>query len=132
MTGTQAPLSPRDELLWQRATEAADAATEEAVEALRGAAIRCVLLRGPAFARRLYDAGERRYYDDGDLLVDDVALAEGPQQELMGVVGLPPRPRELPVRVGEEQGEAGRRRLRRMEQRAGRADRSEGRRASPL
>jgi hypothetical protein len=76
--GDEGP-SPQDEVLWQRATGTADAATAEAVEALSEAGIPCILLRGPAFARRLYNSGERRYYDDGDLLVRpaDVTAAEG-------------------------------------------------------
>src|SRR5688572_28883539 len=46
-----------------------DGATVEAVEALEGAGVRALLLKGPALASLLYDAGEERIWDDADLLV---------------------------------------------------------------
>jgi hypothetical protein len=63
----------------------ADAATAEAVEALRAVGIRTMLLRGPVFARRLYGANESRYYDDGDLLVHPTAVAAA--EEVLSVLG---------------------------------------------
>lgn len=48
---------------------AIDAATAEAVAALEKTGIRVLLLKGPALAHLLYDAGEERAWDDADLLV---------------------------------------------------------------
>ncbi len=49
---------------------AVDAATVEAVTALRRAGCEALLLKGPALAELLYDRGEERSWDDADLLVD--------------------------------------------------------------
>jgi hypothetical protein len=46
-----------------------DAATAEVLGTLARRGIDCILLRGPAIARRLYDAAELRSYIDADLLV---------------------------------------------------------------
>lgn len=56
-----------------------DAATAEVIGALALRAVDCILLRGPAVARRLYDAVELRSYIDADLLVSphQVIKAEG-------------------------------------------------------
>jgi hypothetical protein len=48
---------------------AIDAATAEAVVALRAAGIRSILLKGPSFDALLYDEDEPRPYSDIDLLV---------------------------------------------------------------
>lgn len=55
-----------------------DAVTVQVVTALREAGLPCLLLRGPVIARRLYQRGEIRPYEDCDLLVrlDDLAPAE--------------------------------------------------------
>lgn len=50
-------------------TLAIDAATAEAVRALRAAGIACVLLKGPTLLGWLYDEGESHFYSDADLLV---------------------------------------------------------------
>jgi hypothetical protein len=52
------------------ASLAADAATVEVVEALGERGLEAILLKGPALARLLYEAGEERSWDDADLLVD--------------------------------------------------------------
>lgn len=66
-----------------------DGATVEAVEALEGAGVRTLLLKGPALAALLYDAGEERIWDDADLLVapDDRDRA----LEVLGSLGFRPR-----------------------------------------
>ena len=48
---------------------AIDAATAQAVTALREAGVRCILLKGPSFDAWLYDRHEPRLYADIDLLV---------------------------------------------------------------
>ncbi len=55
-----------------------DAGTGQVVIALREAGVPCLLLRGPVIARRLYQRGEIRPYEDSDLLVrlHDVNVAE--------------------------------------------------------
>jgi hypothetical protein len=61
-----------------------DAVTAEVVQALHAAAIRSVLLKGPALVRALYADGADRPYGDIDLLVapDDVPRAEQVLSEL--------------------------------------------------
>ena len=44
--------------------------TAEVVPALRDAGIRCILLKGPATAARLYDDPLERPYEDADLLIE--------------------------------------------------------------
>jgi hypothetical protein len=55
-----------------------DVATLEVVTALEAGGIPYLLLKGPAFARWLFDMGELRDYNDTDLMVspDDVTRAE--------------------------------------------------------
>jgi hypothetical protein len=55
----------------------ADATTAEVVGALRGAGVRPILLKGPAFARLLYDTEPAaRSYVDADLLVEQRLVPE--------------------------------------------------------
>lgn len=54
---------------------ALDATTGAVVEALRARGIDCLLLRGPAIARRLYPGGGRSYVD-ADLLVEPRRFAD--------------------------------------------------------
>jgi hypothetical protein len=65
-----------------------DAAAAEVIAALAHAHVDCVLLRGPAVARRLYDATELRSYIDADLLIspDHLLKAEG----VLGAIGFTP------------------------------------------
>lgn len=67
---------------------AIDAATVEAVDALAAAGIAALLLKGPALARLLYDAGEERSWDDADLLVEPAAHAAA--MEVLGGAGFAP------------------------------------------
>src|SRR2546427_4885417 len=57
-------------LLAAARTLGVDALAAEAIEALRAAGIRSILLKGPALAGWLYGDGALREYDDCDLLVD--------------------------------------------------------------
>lgn len=68
---------------------AIDAVTVEVVVAFRAAGIRCILLKGPALARLLYEDGSDRPYGDVDLLVapEDTPRAE---QVLSGLDFVPP------------------------------------------
>ena len=52
-----------------------DVAAAELVSALRASSIRTILLKGPAFARWLYNENESRTYWDIDLLVSPAELA---------------------------------------------------------
>ncbi len=63
---------------------ALDRATAAAADALRDARIDCILLKGPALARWLYDDESERPYVDADLLVSpaDVGAAETKLGEL--------------------------------------------------
>ena len=56
---------------------ARDVATAEAVEALRGAGVRSIVLKGPSIARWLYGDGSPRPYADSDVLVSPARLAAG-------------------------------------------------------
>jgi hypothetical protein len=60
---------PWDPLAAAAAGLAIDAATAEAVVALRDASLRSILLKGPSLDAMLYDAEEPRLYSDIDLLV---------------------------------------------------------------
>jgi hypothetical protein len=53
---------------------AADVVAAEVAEALRGASIPTILLRGPSIARHVYRADEPRAYADVDLLVKSAAM----------------------------------------------------------
>jgi hypothetical protein len=55
---------------------ARDVVTAEAVEALRGAGVRSVVLKGPSIARWLYADGTPRPYGDSDLLVGPADLEQ--------------------------------------------------------
>jgi hypothetical protein len=57
-------------LLAAARTLAVDALTAEAIDALRAAGVRSILLKGPALAHWLYGDGALREYGDCDLLVD--------------------------------------------------------------
>src|SRR5436305_178335 len=46
-----------------------DSATAEVLRAFAADDVACLVLKGPAIARWLYDASEPRYYIDSDLLV---------------------------------------------------------------
>src|SRR5688572_10614901 len=51
-----------------------DLVTAEVVEALRGAGVRCIVLKGPSIASWLYAEGSPRPYADSDLLVSPARL----------------------------------------------------------
>lgn len=53
-----------------------DFVTSEVAAALADRGLECILLRGPAIARRLYDTAEARHYVDVDLLVPPERLGE--------------------------------------------------------
>jgi hypothetical protein len=53
---------------------ARDLATAEAVDSLRGAGVRSIVLKGPSIARWLYGDGSPRPYVDSDLLVSAARL----------------------------------------------------------
>lgn len=62
-------MKPRDEVTAVARTMAVDVLTAEVLDALQGAAIPAILLKGPAITRWLYDEDEFRPYVDVDLLV---------------------------------------------------------------
>jgi Uncharacterised nucleotidyltransferase len=66
---------PNADLLEAAQTLVLDAATGTVVNGLRARGIDCLLLRGPAIARRLYPRGGRSYVD-ADLLVEPRRLPE--------------------------------------------------------
>ena len=67
MSGT--PPTPAPAALAAARALRTDLAAAEAIAALHDEGVDAILLRGPAIARRLYDAGEHRAYVDADLLV---------------------------------------------------------------
>lgn len=113
-----APATPKPRTLRAATADslAVDAATVEALEALGGASIRPLLLKGPALATLLYEAGEERLWDDADLLVDPSLLDRA--IEALAEIGFHPRfsdpvargavPHAVPLvrRAGERGGSA--------------------------
>jgi hypothetical protein len=78
---------------------AIDAATAEAVVALRGASVRSIVLKGPSLDALLYDKEEPRPYSDIDLLVrgDDLPRAA----EVLRGLGYRERAEREPSRIVE-------------------------------
>jgi hypothetical protein len=62
-------------------SRAVDRVTVEVVQALRGAGVRALVLKGPVFGRWLYGDDEVRTYVDSDLLIDPENI--GPTAEVM-------------------------------------------------
>jgi hypothetical protein len=65
-----------------------DGATAEVIRAFALRAVDCILLRGPAVARRLYDAVELRSYIDADLLVSPHQVIKA--EEALAAIGFTP------------------------------------------
>ena len=65
-----------------------DAATAEVIAALARRTVDCILLRGPAVARRLYDAVELRSYIDADLLVSPNQVIDA--ERALSAIGFTP------------------------------------------
>jgi hypothetical protein len=80
--------APRSSLRAAVQTLAVDAATAQVVRELGRRSIECVVLRGPAVARALYDADELRPYLDLDLLVPPGA--KGAAGEALAGLGFTP------------------------------------------
>jgi len=76
---------------------AIDAATAEAVVALRAAGVRSILLKGPSFDDLLYDAHEPRPYSDIDLLVRSTDLPRA--AEVLAGLGYRERAEREPERI---------------------------------
>jgi hypothetical protein len=78
MTASEEPSASPKTLVMLRAL-VVDAATAELTRAFETERVRAILLKGPAFARWLYDGDAVRPYGDADLLVSngDVATVEG-------------------------------------------------------
>ena len=75
-------------LVIKEAQRRLDALAAESVTALRSASIPCLMLRGPAIARWLYDDSSERAYEDVDLLIP-VSAREEAAKVLLGL-GLEP------------------------------------------
>jgi Uncharacterised nucleotidyltransferase len=78
---------------------AIDAATAEAVVALRDAGVRSILLKGPSFDTLLYDPDEPRPYSDIDLLIRGADAARA--AEVLETLGYRERADREPSRVVE-------------------------------
>jgi Uncharacterised nucleotidyltransferase len=78
---------------------AIDAATAQAVTALREAGVRSILLKGPSFDAWLYDPDEARPYVDIDLLVASAAL--GPAACVLERLGYQQRSEREPAGIIE-------------------------------
>jgi hypothetical protein len=90
---------PWDPLVAAAAGLAVDAATAEAVAALRNAGVRSILLKGPSFDAWLYEPEEPRPYSDIDLLVPSRALPCS--EEVLQSLGYRERAEREPSRVVE-------------------------------
>jgi hypothetical protein len=82
---TPVPVADDGNFRWRALVAAVvDQHTAEVIPALNAAGIRCILLKGPATVRRLYDDPLERFYEDADLLVDPQRFDDA-RQVLIGL-----------------------------------------------